>query len=67
MPGSTVPIVCASRSVGRTIITECADAGFMAGVKIDDHTIMLAVTEQRTKEEIDELVETIKQIREDAA
>jgi glycine cleavage system protein P-like pyridoxal-binding family len=39
----------------------------MAGVKVDDHTIMLAVTEQRTKEEIDELVETIKQIREDAA
>ncbi len=50
-----------------TLLAECADAGFMAGVKIDDHTIMLAVTEQRTKEEIDELVETIKQIREDAA
>jgi len=28
---------------------------------------MLAVTEQRTKEEIDELVETIKQIREEKA
>ena len=46
------------------LLTECADAGFMAGVKVDDHTLMLAVTEQRTKEEIDELVETIKQIRE---
>ena len=49
------------------LLAECADAGFMAGIKIDDHTIMLAVTEQRTKEEIDELVETIKQIKEDAA
>ena len=49
------------------LLAECADAGFMAGVKVDEHTIMLAVTEQRTKEEIDELVETIKQIREDAA
>ena len=49
------------------LLAECADAGFMAGVKMDDHTLMLAVTEQRTKEEIDELVETIKQIREDKA
>jgi glycine cleavage system protein P-like pyridoxal-binding family len=39
----------------------------MAGVQVDDHTLMLAVTEQRTKEEIDELVETIKQIREEKA
>ena len=32
------------------------EAGFFGGVKIDDHTLMLAVTEQRTKEEIDALV-----------
>ena len=32
------------------------EAGFLGGVKIDDHIIMLAVTEQRTKEEIDALV-----------
>jgi glycine dehydrogenase subunit 1 len=38
---------------------ECLDAGFLAGVKIDDHTLMLAVTEQRTREEIDELIEVI--------
>jgi glycine dehydrogenase subunit 1 len=37
----------------------CTDAGFMAGVKIDDHTIMFAVTEQRSKDEIDELVDLI--------
>ena len=46
---------------------ECADAGFMAGVKVDAHTLMLAVTEQRTKDEIDELVDLIKQIREEEA
>ena len=37
----------------------CADAGFMAGVKLDDHTLMLAVTEQRTRDEVDELVAVI--------
>lgn len=46
---------------------ECADNGFMAGIKVDDHTIMFAVTEQRSKEDIDELVDLIKQIKEDQA
>ena len=41
---------------------ECLDNGFMAGVKIDDHTLMFAVTEKRTKDEIDELVDTIKEV-----
>ena len=41
--------------------------GFMAGVKVDDHTIMFAVTEQRTKEEIDDLVNTIQTLREEIA
>ena len=35
----------------------CIAAGYLAGVKIDDHTLMLAVTEKRQKHEIDELVE----------
>ena len=34
----------------------CADNGFFAGVKVDEHTLMFAVTEKRTKEEIDMLV-----------
>jgi glycine dehydrogenase subunit 1 len=46
---------------------ECADAGFMAGVKVDEHTLMFAVTEQRSRDEIDELVDVIKQIREGQA
>lgn len=36
------------------------DHGFMGGIKVADDTIMLAVTEQRTKEEIDELVALAK-------
>lgn len=36
---------------------KCEKAGFMAGLKIDEHTIMFAVTEKRSKEEIDKLAE----------
>ncbi len=47
------------------LLKACVEEGFLAGVKINDHTLMLAVTEQRTKEEIDELVDTIRQIMEE--
>lgn len=36
------------------------DNGFFGGVALDDHTVMLAVTEQRSKDEIDTLVELAK-------
>jgi glycine dehydrogenase subunit 1 len=48
-----------------TLLKACVEERFLAGVKINDHTLMLAVTEQRTKEEIDELVDTIRQIMEE--
>lgn len=35
------------------------EAGILGGVKVADDTIMFAVTEKRTKEEIDKLIETI--------
>lgn len=35
------------------------DNGFLGGVKVGDHTIMFAVTEQRSKEEIDNLIKLI--------
>ena len=38
-----------------------ADNGILGGVRIGQHTIMMAVTEKRTKEEIDRLVELTKQ------
>ena len=50
-----------------TLQEECTQMGFMAGIKIDDHIVMLAVTEQRTKEEIDDFVNTIKNMREEKA
>ena len=37
----------------------CIDKGYMAGIQVDDNTLMFAVTEQRTKEEIDKLTEII--------
>ena len=45
---------------------ECTEMGFMAGVKIDDSTIMFAVTEQRSKEEIDDLIHVITNMEEKA-
>ena len=35
------------------------DAGFFGGIKVADDVIMLAVTEKRTKEEIDQLIALI--------
>ena len=49
------------------ILSECAEYGIAAGVKINENTLMLAVTEQRTREEIDDLVSIIKQMKEDKA
>ncbi|MBR1401616.1 MAG: aminomethyl-transferring glycine dehydrogenase subunit GcvPA [Prevotella sp.] len=42
----------------------CIGYGYLAGVKIDEHTIMFAVTEKRTKEEIDEFIDVILSINE---
>lgn len=42
------------------LIQHCIDCGYMPGIKIDDNTIMIAVTEQRTKEEIDDLIDIMK-------
>ena len=43
------------------LLAECAACGYLAGVKVGERTLMLAVTEQRTPEEIDELVDIIQQ------
>ena len=39
-----------------------AENGILGGVKIDSNTIMFAVTEKRSKEEIDRVVELSKEI-----
>lgn len=41
------------------LLEEATDCGYLAGVKVGEKTLMLAVTEQRTPEEIDELCEII--------
>lgn len=41
------------------LLRRAEEYGFLAGVKIDDHTLMLAVTEKRSKDDIDELVEIL--------
>ena len=43
---------------------ECIDNGYLAGVKIDDHTLMLAVTEKRTGAELADLVDIISNFTE---
>lgn len=43
--------------------TECTEMGYMAGIKVGKNTLMFAVTEQRTKEEIDDLVDIVKSFK----
>ena len=46
------------------LLAEATECGYLAGVKVGEKTLMLAVTEQRTPEEIDELVEILKEHKE---
>ena len=43
------------------LIDKCTAYGFLCGVRVDNDKILIAVTEKRTKEEIDELVNIIKE------
>ena len=38
----------------------CVDEGMQAGLKLDEHRLLLCVTEMRSKNEIDTLVESIE-------
>ena len=40
-----------------TLLRRLADNGILGGVKMDEHTVMVAVTEKRTKAEMDKWVE----------
>jgi glycine dehydrogenase subunit 1 len=39
---------------------QCADLGYLAGVRVAEHTLMFAVTEKRNVEEMDDMVDIIK-------
>lgn len=42
------------------VLARALDHGILAGVKLDEHTLLIAVTEMQTRAEIDKLVEIIK-------
>ena len=44
-----------------TLLEHLANHGILGGLKTGDHTLMLAVTEKRTKEEVDQLVRLMKE------
>ena len=44
------------------VIDGMADEGFLAGIKYDDNHLLVAVTEKRTKQELDSYVNAIKKV-----
>ena len=44
------------------VIEGMADEGFLAGIKYDDNHLLVAVTEKRTKQELDSYVNAIKKV-----
>lgn len=42
-----------------TLMERCLEHGILPGVALDDHTMLIAVTEMRTRAEIDRLVEIV--------
>ena len=45
-----------------TVIDRMADEGFLAGVAVDESTLLVAVTERRTRDEIDRYVATMQKV-----
>ena len=46
----------------KTIQAALLEKGILGGVRIADDTLLICVTEQRTKEEMDLFVETVKNL-----
>ena len=44
------------------VILSMGDKGFLAGIKYDDNKILVAVTEKRTKAQIDEYVQSLTEV-----
>ena len=44
------------------IILEMGDKGYLAGIKYSDNEILVAVTEKRTKEQIDNYVQSLMEV-----
>ena len=54
-------LVETDRSVDEVILS-MGDKGFLAGIKYDDNKILVAVTEKRTKAQIDEYVQSLTEV-----
>ena len=44
------------------VILEMGSKGYLAGIKYDDNQILVAVTEKRTKAQIDNYVESLMEV-----
>ena len=44
------------------VIDKMADDGYLAGIKYNNKQLLIAVTEKRTKDEIDRYVNTLKKV-----
>ena len=44
------------------VIDEMSEEGYLAGIKYDKNQLLVAVTEKRTKEEIDRYVSSLKKV-----
>jgi hypothetical protein len=44
------------------VILEMGPKGFLAGIKYSDNEILVAVTEKRTKEEIDNYITSLSEV-----
>ena len=54
-------IVQTSRSA-EEVILEMGTKGFLAGIKYSDNEMLVAVTEKRTKDEIDKYVKSLNEV-----
>ena len=51
-----------TKRLSEDIILEMGDKGYLAGIKYSDNEILVAVTEKRTKEQIDNYVQSLMEV-----
>ena len=50
-----------TKKTSNEILSHMGQAGILAGISYDQNTLLVAVTEKRTKKEIDNFVQLIKE------
>jgi len=51
-----------TKRLSEDIILEMGDKGYLAGIKYSENEILVAVTEKRTKEQIDNYVQSLMEV-----